>query len=168
MKMNKKQQGFTLVELMITIGILAILAAITYPSYQEYVRAARLESARADVINTVKAAEKFYAVKHTFKDIGSTIKFAIKKDNTTNKEYLIQTESDRYRYEFPSAQLKDSNYMITAQPASDVYSDSTLNKHYVYLVYSSQNASYIRCTKGGFESITAASAPATSADCEPY
>ena len=162
MKMNKKQQGFTLVELMITIGILAILAAITYPSYQEYVRAARLESARADVINTVKAAEKFYAVKHTFKDIGSTIKFAIKKDN------LIQTKSDRYRYEFPSAQLKDSNYMITAQPASGVYSDSTLSKHYVYLVYSSQNASYIRCTKGGFESITAASAPATSADCEPY
>ncbi|HHB1595640.1 TPA: prepilin-type N-terminal cleavage/methylation domain-containing protein [Vibrio campbellii] len=53
MKTNKqkKQQGFTLIELMIVVAIIGVLSAIAVPAYQDYVK--RTEAASG--LATVKA-----------------------------------------------------------------------------------------------------------------
>ena len=54
----KKQQGFTLIELMIVVAIIAILAAIALPAYQNYVAKSQSTAGLADIRGGVTAYEE--------------------------------------------------------------------------------------------------------------
>lgn len=146
----RTQKGFTLIELMVTIAILAILAAIAYPSYIDYIRKGRLEDARATILDNKKLMERYYGAARTFEcrapyamNVGVVCDGKAITANTSNSKV------NKY-YDF-KVQLTNngSNYIITATPKSDVYSDRILNSEQVYLIYYSDSESYAKCTAAG-------------------
>ena len=56
--MKKIQKGFTLIELMIVVAIIAILAAIALPAYQNYVARSQATAGLADIRGGVTAYEE--------------------------------------------------------------------------------------------------------------
>jgi type IV pilus assembly protein PilE len=69
---RRRKHGFSLVELMVVLVIVAILAAITYPSYLESVRKTRRAEGRAALLQLMQQQERYYSQNGTYIAFSST------------------------------------------------------------------------------------------------
>jgi type IV pilus assembly protein PilE len=64
--MNVRRNGFTLVELLIVVAIVAILASIAYPSYQNHVTRTRYADAKVKLLEIMNQQRKFFTNNNTY------------------------------------------------------------------------------------------------------
>jgi len=63
-----RERGFTLIEIMIVVVVVAILAAIAFPSYQDSVRKSRRAEAKSALSDLAARQEQFFNDNKTYAD----------------------------------------------------------------------------------------------------
>lgn len=86
--------GFTLIELMVTVAVVAILAAIAYPSYQEQVRKSRRAQAKADLVELTHILERYRTVNNTYADADDSGAFFDQSPRDRAPFYAIALSND--------------------------------------------------------------------------
>jgi type IV pilus assembly protein PilE len=66
MKIRHRPTGFTLIELMIVIVVVGILAAIAFPSYENYVLRAGRTDAKASLLNQAQLLDRCFTQNNTY------------------------------------------------------------------------------------------------------
>jgi len=89
-----KKNGFTLIELMVTIIIVGILSSVAYPSYMNYVQQTRRTEAQSKLIEIANRQEMYYLDHHVYAtDLDTELSLGADPFITENGYYAITTSS---------------------------------------------------------------------------
>ncbi|MFC3914798.1 type IV pilin protein [Pseudaeromonas sharmana] len=115
---NKPCRGITLIELIIAVGVVAILGAIAYPSYLEHVKSTRRGEAKAALLELSQFMERKFSADGCYKCASETITLPftqVPRDGGT-KYYDLRLASS------PAAD--SASYTLEAVPTGNMSGDS--------------------------------------------
>ena len=106
--MHKKNTGFTLIELMITVAVIGILAAVAYPSYIDYLIRASRSAAQSFMLDASNKEEQYLLDARTYLAVTNNAGFS-------NIGLTVPSEVTRF-YNLSVASVTASTYTIQAAP----------------------------------------------------
>lgn len=115
-----RQSGFTLIELMITVAIVAVLAAIAYPSYTSHIQKGARRAAQAQMLDIANREQQYLLANRVY---------ATKAQLVSTGYNLPAEVSDRYGWDITVGSSTVPSYTITFAPISGgpQESDGTLS-----------------------------------------
>lgn len=108
-------KGFTLIELMITVAVVAILASIAYPSYQNAMAKNRRATAQAYLADVAQREQQYLLDNRAYTDSTANLRLPVPPD-----------VSRYYTIEITAAASTPPAFTATATPVGTQVSDGTL------------------------------------------
>ncbi|MDN4590440.1 prepilin-type cleavage/methylation domain-containing protein [Xenophilus aerolatus] len=113
----RRARGFTLIEVLITVAIVAILAAIALPSYNQYVIRSKRSAAQAEMMNIANREQQYLLAQRVYADKTALIAGG----------YVLPTEiAASYDYDVALSSSGPPTFTITFQPKGSQASDGNL------------------------------------------
>jgi type IV pilus assembly protein PilE len=107
-----KSRGFTLIEVLITVAIVGILAAIALPSYLEQVRKSHRADAKAAMLSGAVQMQRYFTERNTFATATLGSPPAAYRDTSENGYYALTLTN-----------LTATTYTLNAAPVGDQAGD---------------------------------------------
>lgn len=86
----KKNKGFTLIEVMIVVAIIGILAAIAYPSYDEYVKRGNRAEGQAFLNEVAARQERYFSQNNAYvTSVDDISKLGLSKSSSETGKYTL-------------------------------------------------------------------------------
>jgi type IV pilus assembly protein PilE len=91
LKMRRAEQGFTLVELMITVVVISLLAMVAVPAYNDSIRKARRSDAKSTLTEAASRMEQYFLDNKTYTTDMKALGYASSPAQSTDSFYLISS-----------------------------------------------------------------------------
>jgi type IV pilus assembly protein PilE len=91
---RKPQSGFTLVELMIVVAIVAILATIAVPAYQEHVRRGHRAAAQTEMMDIANRQQQFFLANRRYATTLAELSYALPADVDARYAAAVDADND--------------------------------------------------------------------------
>jgi type IV pilus assembly protein PilE len=124
--MQRRQTGFTLLEVLVTVAIVGILSAIALPAYSDYVMRGRLTEAFSTLSAAQPNLEQFWSNQRTYNGFdaatsnafpAATPNFTYSLSNATNSGYLLTATGRAAALNFAFTIDQQGNRVTTSVPS---------------------------------------------------
>jgi prepilin-type N-terminal cleavage/methylation domain len=116
---GSRARGFTLIELMITVAVIAILAAIAVPSYYQYILRSNRSAAESAMQEIASAQERYMVDSRQFAGALTTLGYTV--PNTVSPSYSVSLVAVAASVSGGTS----PGYTITATPINGQTRDTT-------------------------------------------
>ena len=110
--MTHKQQGFTLIELMIVVAIIGILAAVAIPAYQDYTIRARVTEGLSLASGAKTAVAEYYSTNGTLPADNPTAGMAAAKSISGNSVRQVEFKNKEIEVTFSGGKEINSKLLF--------------------------------------------------------